>query len=640
MGSAIVSRLNNTTSPQPSSLVTYTNRLTSSFYSSRVGQPNCVTVHIACQTGTIEDLAKMLNSYNITTYNYGIDSDGVIGLFVDENMATNATHDDFNDNRSVNIVCVNDKLAPDYSISESCFNSLVNLCADIYYRHSIDKVVYTNNSQTDNITKHSQFNSSVNCPGPYLSKKWGDLVNRINSQLKMLNSGMMNGSMYSNYFDPSMMSMYNSMYGSSMMGMSYTNTALLGQLREQSLISMQNTKPYVAKIDAKVKNLDYKMLEKYGVLGIMLDAGQRYDPKHRLVDYRNERIYSQTEDVLKAGFPHAYIYTTRARNEDEVREEAYWLYFVVSKYPPKLGIWLHCEFDVTSSTAKKLVDKWYDYFVEWGLKAKCGLYCTKKQADLVGWPEQSTYMLLWLEGDLQNARCPDEEILVPSFFKIMSDSGSATNLMMSSYNTRTGSGMSYTLPSVSSAAAGDPNYLNPSTNKYGADVDGSTYKAVQTSVGVAISVPKASNYTGTKKYEFYSAITNKKAPAYKVCNAEGCTTVEGFRKLDDCFLIAVGSGICTAAGTYIDVLLANGTTIHCIMDDAKADAHTDDNTHVYTCVNKNYCCTEFIVGSGLPSAVSSSGDCSKYLNWNSPVVSMIVYNRNWGTEHGVDLSYG
>ena len=64
---------------------------------------------------------------------------------------------------------------------------------------------------------------------------------------------------------------------------------------------------------------------------------------------------------MEAQLPHGYIYTTRARTIDDVREEAYWFYFVVSKYPPKLGAWIHFQLNVTSKTAVTILDKWYEY---------------------------------------------------------------------------------------------------------------------------------------------------------------------------------------------------------------------------------------------------------------------------------------
>ena len=384
------------TSPLNSSIIDYTNRLISTDFKERNSKITCITIHIAFQDGSLGTLASLLNS-NSKSYNYGIDNDGKIGLFVDENMMTPSTGDDYNDNRSVNIICMNKTLSPDYSISDSCYNSLIELCEDVCRRNSISYLSYTGDALKDSLTMHSQFDSTVNCPGPYLTKKYKDIADKVNSRLSSYEGH--------NY---------------SVDGYTADEDAL-EYLREFGMVSIQNTRPYVIRIDQGVTGINYDALKNIGVVGAMIDAGQLYDSMHQQVKYRTDKVYKQTQEVLAAGLPHAYYYTTRARTLLEVKEEAYWFYFVVSKYPPKLGVWLHCSFNISKETAPKLVNRWYEYFVDWGLKSKCGLYCSEKQADLIGWPAQCTYMNLWLESGPSADNCPDEEILVPSFFQKISE---------------------------------------------------------------------------------------------------------------------------------------------------------------------------------------------------------------------------
>lgn len=101
---------------------------------------------------------------------------------------------------------------------------------------------------------------------------------------------------------------------------------------------------------------------------------------------------------------------------------------------------------------------------------------------------------------------------------------------------------------------------------------------------------------------------------------------DGFMKLDERYLIAVGSRFGTVAGQYIDLVLENGVVIECIMGDAKADVDTDStNTFTY----KSSCCSEFIIDeASIRSDIYERGNASlKYSSWDSPVVSVVVYDQ-------------
>ena len=597
-----------------------------------------ITIHSAKAQGTIHDLDLMIKAGTTGTsnvgYHYGIDSDGTIGLFVDEGSSVGATKYTRNDERTVQIICMNDKLDPDYTVTDACYNALIDLCEDICRRNFIDSLKYGSDKDRDSLTIHSQF-EDIKCPGPYLASRMHAIAKDVNERL-------------ANTADYDYNTDYTTSYNIDYPALSQS---ILEDLRRQETITIRNTRPYVVKVEGsvKAKAINYNTLKNYGVIGVMIDAGQRYDSNHKLVKYRTDQVYSHALAASSANMPFAYYYTTHARTPLEVKEEAYWFYFVVSKYPPRLGVWLHCAFDVTSATAKKLVDKWYEYFVEWGFKSKCGLYCDKKQNSLIGWPDQCSYMNLWTEGGVSVHNCPDEEIIVPAFFtpgvqlEYSYSPGYAGGNTYNFSQTEYSDYSSYALPDSDLEEVGDANYQNPVTLKYGYDVDASTYTRREFSNYTEITIPKATNYRGQKKFENWSAITAVQSPAYKVTRSEYAYDVDGFRLGEGgVYMIAVGSGICRTAGTYLDLILQNGTVIKCITSDAKSDQHTDDKTHVFTCVNKNYCCSEFMVVQGaLPSAVKSAGDCSKYKPaWNSPVAKVRVYKTNWATERGISVNWG
>lgn len=130
-------------------------------------------------------------------------------------------------------------------------------------------------------------------------------------------------------------------------------------------------------------------------------------------------------------------------------------------------------------------------------------------------------------------------------------------------------------------------------------------------------------YNGKKTYERYGKIT-----AYTAGDLQDIATTDenGLRKLDDRYMVAIGSAFNTEIGQYFDLVLENGTVIPCIMGDLKSDAHTDA-THTFTSASK--CATEFIVDTKMiPKDVKYTGDVSKLdPSWDSKVVQIIVYDK-------------
>ncbi len=129
-------------------------------------------------------------------------------------------------------------------------------------------------------------------------------------------------------------------------------------------------------------------------------------------------------------------------------------------------------------------------------------------------------------------------------------------------------------------------------------------------------------YEGGKTIERSSKITYGKSG---LINKLASPDDDGFMKLDNRYLIAVGSRFDTEPGQYIDLVLQNGIVIKCIMGDAKADVDTDaTNTFTY----RSRCCSEFIIDEdSIRTDISKRGNASlKNVTWNSPVVRVVVYD--------------
>lgn len=581
-----------------SSLVNYVNRLSSGIVSGRSGRITRISIYTAKTLGDIHVLSLFINSID-KNYNYGIDNAGTVGLFADECMWTMSSDNAELDMTCASIILMNTSLEPDYAIDERTFSSLINLCQDICRRNFIFELT------PDAII--------ANDVGPDVEGRIPELIDKVNEYLNSqvgVNFAQVNSLLANNETEA---------------------------LKVQSSISMNTLHPFVVMLDHDITGINYFALRELGVIAVMLDAGQRFDEHHNKVDYRYDKVYDQTLEAIGAHMAHSYIYTTRARSIPELREEAYWFHFVVTKYPPKLGVWLRCQFDdeIDDETAADYVDEWYEFFVDWGLKSKCGLRCTRDQAQKIGWPAQCNYMPLWLEGEGDEVIDPRNEVLTPSFFKLdvmsnygynFSQSSSIGVLTAERYNTVVGQGADLTYDSAQTA----PRTL----------ADGSR----------VVPIPQVPRYTGMKRFEDYTAIgrssldPNHTSWQYRLnYGSFASTDSKGFRKVDNRFLIAVAYGVsgpidAKHAGTYMDLHLANGTVIECIQGDSKGGGKygnkevqsvSGNESQVFTTIGQQWDCCEFLIDpSYLP--MHPSGDASNaYPGWNSPVVEIVVHNKSW-----------
>lgn len=95
----------------------------------------------------------------------------------------------------------------------------------------------------------------------------------------------------------------------------------------------------------------------------------------------------------------------------------------------------------------------------------------------------------------------------------------------------------------------------------------------------------------TKTYAYYTAVTAKSTPQYRLLNSDDCYTDEetGIRMVDGFYCIALGSYYGSTIGTRYRITLKDGDEykeLNCILCDQKADRHTDKN-HQYAVQNKD-----------------------------------------------------
>ena len=148
-----------------------------------------ITIHCVVGQCSVETLGSIFASKDRrASSNYGIGSDGRIGMYCEEKNRSWCSSSSSNDNRAITIEVASDTKQP-YAVKDNVMNSLIKLLIDICKRNGIKELKWVNDSslvgQVDkqNMTVHRWF-SKTNCPGEYLMSKMGDIAEEVNKALK------------------------------------------------------------------------------------------------------------------------------------------------------------------------------------------------------------------------------------------------------------------------------------------------------------------------------------------------------------------------------------------------------------------------------------------------------------------------
>lgn len=141
-----------------------------------------ITIHHMAGNLSIESCgAGFADSNRQASSNYGIGSDGRIGMYVEEANRSWCSSSRENDHRAITIEVANDGGLPDWHVSDKAIESLIALCVDICKRNDIEKLNFTGDA-SGNVTLHKYFASTL-CPGPYLESKIPYIVEQVNNNL-------------------------------------------------------------------------------------------------------------------------------------------------------------------------------------------------------------------------------------------------------------------------------------------------------------------------------------------------------------------------------------------------------------------------------------------------------------------------
>lgn len=173
-----------------SKLISYT-KLSPNHSGKRTMAIDRITPHCVVGQASVEGLGVVFSQAGGVGPNYGIGSDGRIGLYVNEGNRSWCSSSNANDQRAVTIECTSDATAP-YAFNDKVYASLVKLCVDICKRNGKTKLLwlgdkdkslnYAPKSGEMVLTVHRWF-ANKSCPGDWMYSRMGKLASEVTAQL-------------------------------------------------------------------------------------------------------------------------------------------------------------------------------------------------------------------------------------------------------------------------------------------------------------------------------------------------------------------------------------------------------------------------------------------------------------------------
>lgn len=170
-----------------SPLISYT-KISPNKTSPRNHAIDTITIHCVVGQCSVEALGNIFAPKSAeSSCNYGIGSDGRIGMYVEEKDRSWCSSNAPNDHRAITIECASDETHP-YAINDKVYKSLIKLCVDICKRNNIKELKWKADKsligqiEEQNMTVHRWFANKA-CPGDYIYNRLGQIASEVNSKL-------------------------------------------------------------------------------------------------------------------------------------------------------------------------------------------------------------------------------------------------------------------------------------------------------------------------------------------------------------------------------------------------------------------------------------------------------------------------
>lgn len=369
--------------------INHTHRTTRKYDISRI------TIHVAAGDLNFDGYSATLRERDCS-WNYAIQSDGQIGLFVEERYRAWTTgskpdpRGSQNDHRAVTMEVSNKWGSDDeYKVTDAALNAVIDLCEDICRRNGKTTLIwlddvdrserYSPKSHEMIMTIHKWY-ANTSCPGQYLYSKQYHIAKTVTARLGGPNT--------ITYPGGTVISAYNSATAG-------TIYKLPGELTDTSTLS-----PYIITTSHNTHSVNYEELKAMGVSGTILEAGQFYDVIHTekdIISYRNPNLKSQILEATNNELLYGYWHSVKARNTSEARKEADALISLVRIWPPTIGVWLKLELVKSKSMNDSIIDVYRELLTRAGLRNQMGIYCNRSQLSKISWNKHKEHFVLWLD---------------------------------------------------------------------------------------------------------------------------------------------------------------------------------------------------------------------------------------------------
>ena len=156
--------------------------------------PNCskprnniidmIAIHVVAGNCSIETIGNIFAPTTAkASSNYGIGSDGRVGMYVQEKDRSWCTSSSAIDNRAITIEVANTEAKHPWPVSEKAYAALIELCADICRRNNIKKLVWIpDKNNYGNMFVH-RWTANKACCGDYLYERHGEIAEAVNQKI-------------------------------------------------------------------------------------------------------------------------------------------------------------------------------------------------------------------------------------------------------------------------------------------------------------------------------------------------------------------------------------------------------------------------------------------------------------------------
>ena len=121
------------------------------------------------------------NTSRQASSNYGIGTDGRVGMYVEECNRAWTSGNATVDNQAITIEVANDTIGGNWHVSDKALTKTIELCADICKRNNIERLIFTGD-KNGNLVAHRYYQATA-CPGEYLYSKFPYIAEEVNKLL-------------------------------------------------------------------------------------------------------------------------------------------------------------------------------------------------------------------------------------------------------------------------------------------------------------------------------------------------------------------------------------------------------------------------------------------------------------------------